>query len=174
MKRLVALSLVLYGLAMVLWGVSFALASSVVVGSGGADKLFAPGANLCKLVSTAKMDAAVGVKFPVPVWQGGACFWQTGKLGQLNRTIVRLSLRPGLGKSNVTSIVTLDKKAKAKVSTVSLPGASYAVVSALPPISGLDNESLYAVFPKGLVVLSLTGPKLTVAKAVAAGKVAVA
>ena len=38
--------------------------------------------------------APTGLKFPKPVWKGTACFWETGTLGQTNRTIARLSVGP--------------------------------------------------------------------------------
>lgn len=137
-----------------------------------AGKLFATGANICKLVNSTAMNNAIGIKFPAPVQSGTACFWQTGKLGQLNRTIVRVSTVAHLPKSRTDATVALEKKSGAKVTKVSLPGATEAVVTATTLGTTVD-ETLYGVYPQGELVVSLTGLHLTLAQAVAAAKVAV-
>jgi hypothetical protein len=137
-----------------------------------AAKLFAPGANICKLVSSPAMDKAIGITFPAPVKSGTACFWQTGKLGDLDRTIVRVSTIPGLPKANTDATVAVEKKSGAKITTASLPGASEAVVAA-STVGPTVSETVYGVYPQGELVVSLTGKKLTVAQALAAARVAV-
>ncbi len=136
-----------------------------------AGKLFGAGTKLCSLIDLTAMDKAVGVKFPKPVMSGTACFFETGKFGDLNRTIVRVSTKPGLPKSAVDATVALEKKAGAKDTPEKLPGASEAIVSA-STFGGTVNETLYGVYPQGELVVSLTGKKLTPAQALAAAKVA--
>jgi hypothetical protein len=68
--------------------------------------------------------------------------------------------------------LALEKKAGAKVTTVSLPGATEALVSATTTGSTM-SETVYGVYPQGELVVNLTGKKLTVAKVLAAAKAAV-
>jgi len=58
------------GVVMSCWCLLLASASSGAADGTGASRLFARGANLCKLVSTAKLKVATGLKLPQPTWNG--------------------------------------------------------------------------------------------------------
>ncbi len=55
--------------------------------------------NLCKLVSTAKLEVATGLKLPTPAWEGVFCRWEVSP-GRLKDS-VWLSVHRGLGKKGV-------------------------------------------------------------------------
>ena len=148
-------------------------AGSAVASPLDAGRLFAPGANICTLVSSTAIDKAMGITFPPAVRSGTACFWQTGKLGDLNRTIVRISVLPGLPKSRTDATVALEKKSGATVTPVSLSGAKEGELVA-SKLGSMVSETLYGVYPQGELVVNLTGAKLTAAQAIATARAAVA
>jgi len=95
-------------------------------------------------------------------------FWQKTPL------VVRVSALPGLGKANVDATVAQEKKAPdVKVTKVALAGASEAYITVLP-LGTQANASLYAVYPGGELLVSLSGPGITAAKALAVAKAAIA
>jgi hypothetical protein len=128
-------------------------------------KLFATGANLCKLIKTTAISKAVGVTFSGSVSKKRTCFWQNGK------TVVRVSALPGLGKANVDGTVALARKSSATVSKAFLSDASEAYLVRIflgPSVS----ESVYAVLPQGELLVNLSGPGLVGRQAIAAAKAA--
>ena len=150
------------GVVMSCWCLLLASASSGAADGTGASRLFARGANLCKLVSTAKLEVATGLKLPTPVWERGFCRWEVSP-GRLKDS-VSLSVHRGLGKKGVESMI---HDRFVTVTNVALPGASYArLVTA--GYRGMVRDSVVAVYPKGAVFVAVTAPGLTAARAIAA------
>jgi hypothetical protein len=126
-------------------------------GSGGATRLFASGANLCKLVETAKLNQAIGLTFQAPVWRRGYCRWE---------------IRGGRVTKSVLLTVRRHEELRARpdrflrITTVKLPGTTYAAVASAG-YRGAIRDSVVADYPQGTVLITLTVARLTVAKAVA-------
>jgi hypothetical protein len=131
-------------------------------------KLFAAGADLCKVIKTSAVSKAVGIKFAASVPKKFTCFWQSGK------TVVRISALPGLGKPNVEGTVALARKSSAtvtKLTKASLPAVNEAYVVRI--LLGTSvSESVYGVLPQGELLVSLSGPGLVGSQAVAVAKAA--
>ena len=163
MKRGVKVSLIVS--AVLCSGLLLVSASSGATGGSGASRLFVRGANLCKLVSTAKLEVATGLKLPPPVWGGVYCRWELSP-GVL-RDSVWLSVRRGLGRKGVEAMNREVSGRRVTVTDVTVPGASYAsLVTA--GYRGMVREWVAAVYPEGTVLVAVTAPGLTAAKAIAA------
>jgi hypothetical protein len=126
-------------------------------------RLFVRGVNLCKLVSTSKLEVATGLKLPAPAWGGAYCRWVLSP-GRLKDS-VWLSVHRGVGRKGVDAM-TRDER-RVMVTTVTVPGASYAVL-VTAGYRGIVRDWVIAVYPEGAVVVNVTAPRLTPARAIAA------
>jgi hypothetical protein len=155
------------GVVLCSWCLALCSPSSGAADGSGASRLFAPGANLCKLVSTTKLAAATGLKLPTPVSGRHFCTWQVSP--GVWRDSVQLFVRSGLGRKGVES--TTGGRG-VKVTTVTVPGASYARLLTAG-YRGMIRDSVAAVYPNGTVFVTVTAPGLTSARAIAAATVVV-
>jgi len=160
LKRGVKVSLI--ASAVLCSGLVLVSASSGATGGNRASRLFVRGANLCKLVSTAKLEVATGLKLPRPVWGGVYCRWALS--ADRLKDSVWLSVRRGLGRKGVEAMMP-DRRVT--VTDVTVPGASYASL-ATAGYRGMVREWVAAVYPEGTVLVAVTAPGLTAAKAIAA------
>jgi len=151
------------GVVLCSWCLVLCSPSSGAADGSGASRLFAPGANLCKLVSTTKLAAATGFKLPTPVSGRHFCTWQVSP--GVWRDSVQLSVRSGLGRKGVES--TMSGERRATVTTVTVPGALYASLLTTG-YRGMIRDWVAAVYPEGAVFVALTAPGLTPGRAIAA------
>jgi hypothetical protein len=143
--------------------------SAAATGGAGVGKLFAANGHVCSAIDAAAINRATGVNFPAPKSVGDACFWQIPG----TPTVVRISVHPGLTKTNVDAAVNSAQAAHPVTTPTTLPGASYAIVVA----SGSGNAasvSLYGVFPQGELIVSSSGPIVGVPQTIAAANAAIA
>ena len=133
-------------------------ASSLAADSGGrATRLFAPGANLCRLVETAKVNHAIGLTFQAPVWRRGVCRWEI-RGGRVTKSVL-LTVRRG-------QELRAQPERFVRITRVKLPGATYAAVESAG-YRGAIRDSVVADYPQGTIIVTLTLVKLTVVRAVA-------
>ena len=141
--------------AVTLVGVS---ASALAADNGRrATRLFAPGADLCKLVETAKLNHVIGLTFQAPVWRRGYCRWEIR--GERVTESVLLTVRRG-------QELQAQPDRFLRITTVELPGTTYAAVASAG-YRGAIRDSVVADYPQGTILITLTVAKLSVAKAVA-------
>lgn len=144
------------GVVVVLASVS--ATSVAATGTGGVGRLFVHGANVCRLVSTAKLDTVMGVRFPPPVRKGAFCRWAI----------------PG---GRVTESVTLDVERglhqriqpdrRMTITKVKLPGAEYAAVQSAG-YRGAVRDSVVIDFRQGTIRVGVLAKNLTISRALAA------
>ena len=163
LKRGVKVSLI--ASAVLCSGLVLVSASSGATGGNRASRLFVRGANLCKLVSTAKLEVATGLKLPRPVWGGVYCRWALS--ADRLKDSVWLSVHRGLGRKGVEAMNRAAATRRVTVTDVTVPGASYASLITAG-YRGMVREWVAAVYPEGTVLVNVNAPGLTAAKAIAA------
>src|SRR5580765_4090604 len=133
-----------------------ASAPSRAADGSGAGRLFVRGVNLCKLVSTSKLEVATGLKLLPPAWEGVYCRWLLSP-GRLKDS-VWLSVHRGVGRKWVDAMTRHERRVV--VTTVTVPGASYAVI-VTGGYRGMVRDWVIAVYPAGAVVVNVNAPRLT-------------
>lgn len=115
---------------------------------GGPSPLFRHGYNLCKAASLAAINKAAGRSFSPGSFDGSACTWASSD----GNYVIMLSTHPA---AYAVTLRLLGKRGD-KVSSVKVPGASRAVLDALPfAKTGRYAKDLFAVYPQGVVQVSM-------------------
>lgn len=129
-----------------------AAARSDSVASGPPASMFKTGYNKCKLASLTAMSKAAGRIYAKTTFDGKTCTWSSAD----GNYVILLDTHPAAYVAVLRLVLSDSGKRGDKASSVSVPGASKAVLDVFPYAKTRRYaKDLFAVYPQGVVQVSM-------------------